>query len=257
LESWHGNYSHLDDLAVIQGVGAGHRLPSLRDCHPQLWAVLQKCWSARPADRPPFAQLAVELAGIDAADPHQQPELVVTGGANPVVTSLQRLSVEEERVQLALERETLSKEHLQIENARRKMDEEERVKEERRKVEEERERVAKARLDQEERERVVKARHDQEERERVAKARQEQEERERVAKDRREQEERERVTKAHREQEEREARQRQVPKSYFCALYTLHSAALHRPYFSRISSIADLFARVGSFWSSFASFRGR
>ncbi len=52
----------------------------------------------------PFAQLAVELAGIDAADsPPQQQERVVTGGAHPVVAlSLQRLSVEEERVQLAL-----------------------------------------------------------------------------------------------------------------------------------------------------------
>ena len=47
------------DAAVIKDVLAGSRLSMPSDCNPDLWLLLQHCWSMQATDRPRFQELVI------------------------------------------------------------------------------------------------------------------------------------------------------------------------------------------------------
>ena len=55
------------NAAVISQVQGGYRAEQPMLCSDEVYAIMLKCWSAKPADRPNFVQLATMLEGVDTA----------------------------------------------------------------------------------------------------------------------------------------------------------------------------------------------
>lgn len=93
-------YAGMPNAAVISQVQGGYRAEQPKLCTDAIYAMMLKCWSANPADRPTFVQLVIMLEGVDIAA--SEPGTEKTGGDKKSKKSKKKTKNDQQRQAVAV-----------------------------------------------------------------------------------------------------------------------------------------------------------